>query len=81
MGQSASSIHSERHCLGLALYGALAVAYDQLGTEVPWDQIEQAATIEYGHMLEALRKVAIKNEPNPATFKWKIGETDEKKAH
>lgn len=40
ISQSASTIHSARHCIGLAFYGALAVAYDQLGTDAPWVQIE-----------------------------------------
>jgi hypothetical protein len=36
IGQCASTIHSARHCIGLALYGALAVAYDTLGTKATW---------------------------------------------
>jgi hypothetical protein len=32
IGQSASTVHSARHCIGLALYGALAVACDALGS-------------------------------------------------
>lgn len=43
IGQCASTIHSARHCIGLAFYGALAVAYDRLGTDVPWGQIEPCA--------------------------------------
>lgn len=43
IGQSASTIHSARHCIGLALYGAIAVAYDTLGTSAPWEQLEQCA--------------------------------------
>lgn len=43
IGQSVSTIHSARHCIGLALYGALAVAYDALGVDAPWEQIEQLA--------------------------------------
>ncbi len=60
MGQSASTIHSARHSIGLAFYGALAVAYDELGTEAPWSQLEQRAAEECGRMLEALRAVAVK---------------------
>jgi len=55
IGQCASTIHSTRHCLGLAFYGALAVAYDQLGTDAPWEQIEACAAIECGRMEDALR--------------------------
>ncbi len=71
IGQCASTIHSARHCIGLALYGALAVAYDTLGTKVPWEQLEQCAADECGRMLDALRAVSVDNEPNPAKIDWK----------
>ncbi|EGO63283.1 putative immunity protein [Acetonema longum] len=71
IGQCASTIHSARHCIGLALYGAIAVAYDRLGTDAPWCQIEQGAAEEYGRMLDALGAVAMENEPNPAKIDWK----------
>lgn len=71
IGQCASTIHSARHCVGLALYGALAVAYDTLGTKAPWDQLEQHAAAECARMLEALRAVSVDNEPNPAQINWK----------
>jgi hypothetical protein len=71
IGQSASTIHSARHCIGLSLYGAIAVAYDTLGTNAPWKQLEQCAAGECGRMLDALRAVAVENEPNPAKIDWK----------
>ncbi|MGE5607267.1 MAG: putative immunity protein [Bacteroidota bacterium] len=71
IGQSVSTIHSARHCIGLALYGAIAVAYDTLGIKVPWKQLEQCAADECGRMLDALRAVAVENEPNPAKIDWK----------
>lgn len=71
IGQSASTIHSATHCIGLAAYGALAVAYDTLGTKAPWEQLERCAAGECERMLEALRAVAVVNEPNPAKFNWK----------
>jgi hypothetical protein len=71
IGQSASTIHAASHCIGLALYGALAVAYDALGTDAPWGELEQYAASECGHMLEALCAVAVENEPNPAKISWK----------
>lgn len=70
IGQCASTIHSARHCIGLALYGALAVAYDALGTKAPWEQLEQCADDECGHMLDALRGYAVENEPKPAKINW-----------
>jgi hypothetical protein len=71
IGQSASTIHSATHCIGLPLYGALAIAYDVLGTEAPWVQLEQYAGEECRRMLEALNAVAVENEPNPAKVNWK----------
>ena len=71
IGQCASTIHSARHCIGLAFYGALAVAYDRLGTDAPWGQIEHCAAEECGRMEAALRAVAVENEPNLAKIDWK----------
>ena len=70
MGQAASSIHSAMHSLGLALYGGLAIAYDQLGMDIPWAEHEAFALIECEKMLAALQAVAIENEPNPVKVKW-----------
>lgn len=66
IAQSASTIHSARHSLGLALYGALAVAYEKLGPAAPWEQIEQTAADECGKMHAALQAISVKDEPNPA---------------
>lgn len=71
IGQSASTIHSATHCIGLALYGAIAVTYETLGTNAPWAQLEQCAAAECGRMLDALRAVAVENEANPAKINWK----------
>jgi len=70
VGQSASAIHAATHCIGLAYYGALAVAYDQCGIDAPWAELESAAAIECGKMLDALRAIAVENEPNPAKLNW-----------
>ncbi len=72
IGQSASTIHSARHCIGLAFYGALAIAYDQLGTEVPWHEIELTARQECLRMEAALHAAAVADEPNPAKISWKF---------
>jgi len=58
IGQSASTIHSARHCVGLPLYGALAVAYDTLGTQADWEKLQQCAAEECGRMFDALQVVA-----------------------
>jgi len=71
IGQCASTIHSARHCIGLAFYGAIAVAYDRLGTDAPWEQIEKYAAEECGRMEAALRAASVENEPDPAKIDWK----------
>jgi len=71
IGQCASTIHSAGHCMGLPLYGALAVAYDFAGPDADWMLIEQFAIEECGNMEAALRAVAVENEPSPAKFTWK----------
>ncbi len=70
IGQCSSTIHSATHCLGLALYGAVAVAYDALGTEAPWTQIESCAADECRRMQEALRTMSVEDETNPAKINW-----------
>jgi hypothetical protein len=71
IGQCASTIHSASHCAGLALYGALAAAYDTVGVNAAWPELEGFAAGECGRMEAALRAVAIENEPNPAKMTWK----------
>lgn len=71
IGQCASTIHSARHCIGLALYSALAVAYDTLGTNASWKALEQCAADECWRMLDALQSVSVEDEPNPAKIVWK----------
>lgn len=71
IGQSASTIHAPRHCIGLALYGSLAVAYHALGTKAAWEQLEARAAEECARMLAALRAVSVEDEPNPARIDWK----------
>ena len=70
-GQAAACIHTSTHSLGLALYGALAVAYDKLGIDAEWDTLVEVAAKECGKMEAALRAVAVKNESNPAKINWK----------
>lgn len=71
IGQSASVIHSARHCIGLPLYGALAVSYDVLGADASWDELSQYAAGECDRMLQALKDRSVENEQNPARIDWK----------
>lgn len=70
IAQSASSIHVARHCIGLPLYGAVSVAYDELGTSAPWPEVEKAAAREVARMEEALKAISVPDEPNPAKIDW-----------
>lgn len=70
IAQVASTIHSPRHCIGLAFYGALAIAYDQLGIDTPWHDLEAFAGTECNKMETALRTIAISNETNPVKIDW-----------
>lgn len=71
IGQSASTIHSARHCIGLALYGAVAVTYDIIGFNITKEEFELYNTEECARMLKALQSVAVENELNPAKIYWK----------
>ena len=66
----AATIHTPTHSLGLALYGALAVAYDTLGIDAPWDKLLDVASEECGNMEATLQDVSVENEPNPAKINW-----------
>ncbi|MFB0920306.1 MAG: hypothetical protein QMB62_05435 [Oscillospiraceae bacterium] len=70
IGQSASAIHSASHCVGLALYGALSVAYDSAGIDTDWRELERLAAEECGRMEAALLATAVENEQNPAKMTW-----------
>jgi hypothetical protein len=69
-GQAAAVIHAPTHSLGLALYGALAVAYDKLSADADWSELLGTAAEECAKMENALRAVAVENEPNPAKINW-----------
>jgi hypothetical protein len=67
---AASSVHNPAGSLGLALYGALTIAYNKAGTVASWETLEPLAAKECAKMEAALRSVAVKNEPNPVMLKW-----------
>lgn len=69
-GQAAACFHTPTHSLGLAFYGTAAIAYDRVGLEDKPDVYNQIAAEECAKMEEALRVVAVENEPNPAKLKW-----------
>lgn len=70
IGQGASSIHSATHSLGIAFYGAAAVAYERVGlTESP-EVYDALAAEECARIEAALRAISVENEPNPAKINW-----------
>lgn len=70
LGQATACFHTPTHSLGLAFYGGAAIAYEQLGLEATNDEYEKVARNEVLKMAEALKKVAVENEPNRAKIKW-----------
>lgn len=68
--QAASTIHVPTHSLGLAFYGAAAIAYDRVGLNERPEVYELIAAQECAKMEAALRAVAIANEAHPAKVKW-----------
>jgi hypothetical protein len=69
-GQAAACFHTPTHSLGLAFYGAAAIAYDRAGLSEKPDIYDQIAAEECGKMEAALRAAAVENEPNPAKINW-----------
>ncbi|MDL2236050.1 hypothetical protein LJC07_07930 [Christensenellaceae bacterium OttesenSCG-928-L17] len=71
-GQAASCCHMPAHALGIAFYGAAAIAYDTVGVAETPEVYERIAAEECANMEAALRAIAVENEPNPAKVKWRI---------
>lgn len=70
VGQAAAVIHAPTHSLGLAFYGAAAVAYDRVGIDKKPEVYEQIAAEECAKLEAALCSVAVADEPNPAKINW-----------
>lgn len=70
LGQASACFHTPTHSLGLAFYGGAAVAYDKLGLDAKQDEYEKEAREEVLRMTEALREIAVDNEPNKAKIDW-----------
>jgi hypothetical protein len=70
VGQGSAVVHTLTHSLGLFFYAAAAAAYDRAGLEAANDVYEKIAEEVCSDYTDALRSVAVKNEPNPAKLKW-----------
>lgn len=69
-GQASACFHTPTHSLGLAFYGAAAIAYSRVGTDETPEVYDQIAAEECAKMEDALRAVAVENEANPAKINW-----------
>jgi hypothetical protein len=70
VGQGSAVVHTLTHSLGLFFYAAAAVAYDRVGleeTDSIYAEIAEEVCLDY---TDALRAIAVENEPNPAKLKW-----------
>ena len=68
--QAVASIYTPTHSLGLAFYGAAAIAYDRAGlTEKP-EVFDAIAAEECKKMELALKAISVPNEKNPAKINW-----------
>ncbi|WP_291649726.1 putative immunity protein [Clostridium sp.] len=70
IGATTTTINTITSSLGLAFYGAAAIAYSSIGVNANSDVYDEIASIECKNMEDALRKVAIIDEPNPAKINW-----------
>ncbi len=64
------TIHVSAHCMGIAFYGAIALAYAQLGLDATQEEYLVVAKQAWAEMEDALRNIAVENEPNPAKLDW-----------
>jgi len=69
-GQAAACFHTPTHSLGLAFYGAAAIAYDRVGFAETPQVYDQIAAEECAKMEAALRAIAVENEATPAKINW-----------
>ena len=70
VGQGAAVVHVLTHSLGLYFYAAAAVAYDRIGLDATTEAYAAIAEEVCADYADALRAVAVENEPNPAKLKW-----------
>ncbi len=70
IGATTATISTLTSSLGLAFYGAAAIAYSSIGVNENVEVYDEIAARECKNMENALRKVAIIDEPNPAKINW-----------
>jgi len=70
VGQGSAVVHALTHSLGLYFYAAAAVAYDRAGPHAEEDVLATIAEEVCLDYTQALRDIAVADEPNPAKLKW-----------
>lgn len=70
IGATTATISTVTSCLGLVFYGAASIAYSSIGVNEKIDVYDEIAARECKNMENALRKIAIIDEPNPAKINW-----------
>lgn len=70
-GQASACFHTPTHSLGLAFYGAAAIAYDRVGTDESAEVYDRIAAGECAKMVQALADISVADEPNPAKINWR----------
>lgn len=70
-GQASACFHTPTHSLGLAFYGAVAIAYDRVGTRESAAVYDRIAAEECAKMEKTLDDMSIPDEPNPAKINWR----------
>ena len=70
IGATTATINTVTSSLGLAFYGSASIAYSTVGVNETLDVYDEIAARKCKNMEDALRKVAITDEPNPAKIKW-----------
>jgi len=69
-GQASACFHTPTHSLGLAFYGAAAIAYDRVGIGESAEAYEGIAAEECAKMEAALRAVAVEDEMDRVKINW-----------
>lgn len=70
IGATTATINTLTSSLGLAFYGSASIAYSTVGVKETPEIYDEIAARECKNMEDALRKVAITDESNPAKIKW-----------
>jgi len=70
IGATTATINTITSSLGLAFYGSAAIAYSSVGVSENSEVYDEIAEKVCKSMEDALRKISIIDEPNPAKINW-----------